>query len=183
MYNVTLSNISWNLHLFLWKKGKTKSSLVAQMVKNPPAMQEISPCVRKIPRRKEGLPIPVFLPGKSHGREPGRLQSMGSQSQTRLLPVFTSWDSHEKMTTNLAEIDPLTDLEVRNLNWDWQNHDPSEGSRRESFLASSSFWKFLEFLGLRQHHSSLCLCHHMASSLCVCDYSLFSSLIGTCHWL
>ena len=96
MYNVTLSNISWNLHLFLWKKGKTKSSLVAQMVKNPPAMQEISPCVRKIPWRKEGLPIPVFLPRKSHGREPGRLQSMGSQSQTRLLPVFTSWDNHEK---------------------------------------------------------------------------------------
>ena len=94
MYYVTLSNISWNL--FLWKTGKSKSSLVAQMVKNPPAMQEISPWVRKIPWRREGLPIPVFLPGKSHGREPGGLQSMGSQSQTQLLPVFISWGCHEK---------------------------------------------------------------------------------------
>ena len=35
-----------------------------------------------------GNPTPVLLPGKSHGREPGRLQSMGSKSRT-LLNDFT----------------------------------------------------------------------------------------------
>ena len=30
------------------------------------------------PRRRQWQPTPVLLPGKSHGREPGRLQSMGS---------------------------------------------------------------------------------------------------------
>ena len=43
------------------------------MVKNLPAMQEnirlgFDPWVRKIPWRKEWLPILVFLPGKSHGQ-------------------------------------------------------------------------------------------------------------------
>ena len=40
--------------------------MVAQMVKNPPAMQESKVQVGKIPWRKEWLPPPVFLPGKSH---------------------------------------------------------------------------------------------------------------------
>ena len=51
-------------------------SLVAQLGKNPPAMQETTcQCrrrgfdswVRKIPWRRKWLPTPVFLPGKSHG--------------------------------------------------------------------------------------------------------------------
>ena len=38
------------------------------------------PWVRKIPWRRERLPIPVFLPGESHGqRSLEELQSMGSQ--------------------------------------------------------------------------------------------------------
>ena len=46
------------------------ASLVAQMVKSLPAMQEtqFDPWVRKIPWRREWQPTPVFLPGKSHGR-------------------------------------------------------------------------------------------------------------------
>ena len=43
-----------------------KASLVAQTVKNPPAMQES--WVRKIPWRREWQPTPVFLPGESHGQ-------------------------------------------------------------------------------------------------------------------
>ena len=41
-------------------------SLVAQLVKSPPAMQEtwFDPSVGKIPWRKERLPTPVFLPGE-----------------------------------------------------------------------------------------------------------------------
>ena len=40
------------------------------MVKNLPAVQEpgFDPCVRKIPWRREWLPIPAFLPGQIHGQ-------------------------------------------------------------------------------------------------------------------
>ena len=41
------------------------ASLVAQLVKNPPAMQET--WVEKIPWRRERLPTPVFWPGEFHG--------------------------------------------------------------------------------------------------------------------
>ena len=40
-------------------------SLVAQLVKNQPAVWET--WVQKIPRRREQLPTPVFWPGESHG--------------------------------------------------------------------------------------------------------------------
>ena len=45
------------------------TSPVAQLVKNPPAMQEtwFDPWVEKIPWRRERLPTPVFWPGESHG--------------------------------------------------------------------------------------------------------------------
>ena len=33
---------------------------------------------------REWQPTPVFLPGKSHGQEPGKIQSMGLQSRTQL---------------------------------------------------------------------------------------------------
>ena len=41
------------------------ASLVAQLIKNPPAMQET--WVGKIPWRRERLPTPVFWPGEFHG--------------------------------------------------------------------------------------------------------------------
>ena len=43
------------------------ASLVAQMVRSPPAMQEtwIQPLSQECPLEKEWLPIPVFLPGES----------------------------------------------------------------------------------------------------------------------
>ena len=37
------------------------------------------PWIGKIPWRRAWQPTPVFLPGESHGQEPDRLQSMGSQ--------------------------------------------------------------------------------------------------------
>ena len=45
------------------------ASLVAQLVKNLPAMREteFDPWVGKIPRRRERLPTPVFWPGEFHG--------------------------------------------------------------------------------------------------------------------
>ena len=46
------------------------SSLVAQIVKNLPAMRTpgFCPWVGKIPQRRAWQPTPVLLPGKSHGR-------------------------------------------------------------------------------------------------------------------
>ena len=45
------------------------ASLVAQLVKNPPAMWEAWVCSRvgKIPWRRERLPTPVFWPREFHG--------------------------------------------------------------------------------------------------------------------
>jgi len=62
--------------------GGTDASLVAQMLKNPPAIWEtwFDPWVGKIPWRRAWQPTPVFLPGESlWTEEPGGLQSMGSQ--------------------------------------------------------------------------------------------------------
>ena len=42
------------------------ASLVAQLVKNPPAVWETG--FGKIPWRKAWQPTPVFLPGESHGK-------------------------------------------------------------------------------------------------------------------
>ena len=58
------------------------ASLVAQLVKNPPAMQET--LIRSLswedPWRKAWQPIPVFLPRESPWtEEPGGLQSVGLQ--------------------------------------------------------------------------------------------------------
>ena len=46
-----------------------RASLIAQLVKNPPAIQEtwFNPWVGKIPWRRERLPTPVFWPGEFHG--------------------------------------------------------------------------------------------------------------------
>ena len=69
-----------NLVQFRVKDG---ASLVTQMVKNLPAMQETQ--IGKIPWRRERLPTPVFLPGESHGqRSLAGYKSMGLQSRTRL---------------------------------------------------------------------------------------------------
>ena len=45
------------------------ASPVAQLVKNPPAMQEtgFDPCIGKIPWRRERLLSPLFWPGELHG--------------------------------------------------------------------------------------------------------------------
>ena len=65
----------------------TWASLLAQSVKSLPAVREtgFDPWVGKIPWRRAWHPTPVFLPGESPWtEEPGGLQSMGSQTQTRL---------------------------------------------------------------------------------------------------
>ena len=60
---------------------QSHSFLVAQLVKNPPTMQEtwVQSLGWEDPL-EEGMPTPAFWPGESLWREkPGGLQSMGSQ--------------------------------------------------------------------------------------------------------
>ena len=66
------------------------ASLVAQMVKNLPAMQEtwmrsLGGISGKMPWRREWQPTPVFLPGKFHGE--------------RSLVDYSAWGSKESDTT------------------------------------------------------------------------------------
>ena len=51
------------MYVYIW------ASLVAQQVKNPPAMQKtwVRSLVRKIPWRRKRLPTPVFWLGEFHG--------------------------------------------------------------------------------------------------------------------
>ena len=62
-----------------------RASQVTLVLKNPPANAEdirdtvFHPGVRKIPRRRAWKPTSVFLPGESHGQEPGGLQFIGLQ--------------------------------------------------------------------------------------------------------
>ena len=63
------------------------TSLVGQMVKQLPTMQEtqVRPWVGTIPWRRKWQPTPVFLPGKSHGR--------------RILLGYSPWGRKESDTT------------------------------------------------------------------------------------
>ena len=63
------------------------SQVVAQTVKNLPAMQEawVHPGVRKISWRREWIATPVFLPGEFHGH--------------RSLVGYSPWGCKEKDTT------------------------------------------------------------------------------------
>ena len=64
------------IRVIFWGVYRYVASLVAQLVKNPPAMREtwvrvrrpgFNPWVGKIPWRRERLPTPVFWPGEFHG--------------------------------------------------------------------------------------------------------------------
>ena len=59
--------------------------------------------VKKIPWRKLWQPIPLFLPGESHGQEePGGLQSMGSQR------VGTWWATVHGVTKSWTRVKQLS---------------------------------------------------------------------------
>ena len=64
-----------------------QASLVAQMVKNPPAMQETQvqiPCLEEPLEKEMAIPSSILAWGVPWTEEPGSTQSMGSQSRTRL---------------------------------------------------------------------------------------------------
>ena len=69
-----------------------RASLVAQLVKNLPAVQRpgFNPWIGKIPWRRKWQPTPVSLPGKiPWTEEPGRLQSTGVAKSWTKLSYFT----------------------------------------------------------------------------------------------
>ena len=68
-------------------KPSQTASLVTQLVKNPPAVQEtwVQSLGGNIPWRREGQPTPVLLPGKPHGqRSLGAIAHGAAERQTRL---------------------------------------------------------------------------------------------------
>ena len=67
MNMASYSKISALIYMFIIEKHilATRASLVAQLVKNLPAMWET--WVGKIPWRRERLPTPVFWPGDFQG--------------------------------------------------------------------------------------------------------------------
>ena len=86
--------VSWSLWILCLKHCEFsvgRASLVAQIVKNLPAVQEtqVDTWVGTISWRREWLPIPVFLPGEFHGQ--------------KSLVGYSLWDHKESDT-----IEPLT---------------------------------------------------------------------------
>ena len=75
----------------------TGASLVAQTVKNPPAMREtwVQSLGREDPWRRAGQPTPVFLPGESHGQ--------------RSLVGYGPWGHRELDATERVSIAGLTE--------------------------------------------------------------------------
>ena len=67
----------------------SRASLVAQTVKNPPAMQET--WFGKSPWRRAWQPTPVFLPGESHGQ--------------RSLDGYSLWGCKDSDTTEQLDTD------------------------------------------------------------------------------
>ena len=105
------------------------ASLVAQVVKNPPAMQEtwVLSLVGKIPWRRKWQPTPILFPGESHGHEePGRLQPVGLQR------VGHNWG------TKALEVEGGRRLRVEKEMW-WWKQTSEGGSRRETWLVTAGF--------------------------------------------
>ena len=63
------ASILWDSAFFMVQLSHPWASMVAQLVKNLPAMRRpgFYPWVGKIPWRRERLPTPIFWPGELHG--------------------------------------------------------------------------------------------------------------------
>ena len=73
------------------------ASLVAQLVKNPPALRET--WVEKIPWRRERLPIPIFWPGEFHGLY-GRVHGV-AKNRTRLSNFHLVTEQQQQIMTGV----------------------------------------------------------------------------------
>ena len=75
---------------------------MAQLVKNPPAMQEtwVQSLGWKDPWRKKWQPTPVFLPGKSYGQRSLAGYSSWGQGQTQLSDKTTTTSTKTETQIN-----------------------------------------------------------------------------------
>ena len=70
-------------------------------VKNPPAMEEFDPWVRKTPWRRKWHPTLAFLPGKSHDRRAWRATVHG------VVKELDGWTTKQPRTVSLATVTML----------------------------------------------------------------------------
>ena len=79
------------------------TSLVAQRVKRRPGF---NPWVRKIPWRRKWQPIPVFLPGESHGRRSlvGYSPLGRKESDMTERPHFLSFSIHNRQKMETTQV-------------------------------------------------------------------------------
>ena len=77
-----------------------------------------------MPWRRQWQPTPVFLPGKSHGQEPGRMQSMGWQrvKHNWATNIFTSLHNASLVAQLVKNPPAMQETWVRSLGWE----DPLE---------------------------------------------------------
>ena len=96
-------------HSFKLSSPITRASLVAQMVKNLPAMQET--WVRSLdaedPLENEWQPTPVFLPGESHGDSKGLKALSDPLPQTPYLSLL-GWGSSSSYRVWLIRMEDVT---------------------------------------------------------------------------
>ena len=119
-----------------------RDSLLAQVVKNSPAMQEtqVPSLVRKIPWRRDCQSTPVFLPGESHG--------------PRSLADYRPWGSEEldmtQLLTHILQINHGSKCcYTKNRIWDASVSHQSGGLQR---AFSENMWSQIPFL------SQCCCC-------------------------
>ena len=115
------------------------ASLVAQMVKNPPAMWEtwFQSLVRKIPWKRAWQPTLVFLPGESHGHK--RVVGYSSWSRREL-------DMTEQMKLKLQYFGHLMRRFDSLENWCWEGLGAGgEGDNRgwDGWMASLTRWTWV----------------------------------------
>ena len=91
------------------------ASLVAQLVKNPPAMQEtwVRSLSWKDPLERERLPTPVFWPGEFHGLcSPWGGKELDTTE--RLLLSVSSFGSYQSLWMQVGQDLYLLFLNIRN---------------------------------------------------------------------
>ena len=117
---------------------KIWASLLAQLVKNPPAMHEtrFDPWVRKIPWRRARQPTPGSLPGESHG--------------WRSLASYSPWGREGSETTERLSTHTYFCHEVPQAGWlktvkihclmFWRLEAQNQSVRRASLPLKETFW-------------------------------------------
>ena len=152
------------------------ASLMVQMVKNLPSMQEtrIDPWVGTIPWRRTWQPTPVFLPGESHGWN--SLGGYNSQDHTTYWSFsFSISTSNEQSGLIFFRIDWLALLAVQGTLKSLLQHHSSKTSilQQLSLLSGPTLTSVHDYW---KNHSFDCMDICQQS-----DVSAFEYTIQVCH--